>query len=99
MPATLETGFLPDYRNLPAETLERTEIAYLCSPSNPQGAVASREYLAQVIELAERYDFCVFADECYSELYAGEPPTGSALVSDFLVDILVEVECIAYKPV
>ena len=79
--ATRDTGFLPDYCSLPAELLDRVEIAYVCSPSNPQGAVASRDYLAQVIELAERHDFRVFADECYSELYANEPPTGALQVA------------------
>jgi enamine deaminase RidA (YjgF/YER057c/UK114 family) len=29
---------------------------------------------------------------------AVEPPTRSALVRDFLIDILVEIECVAYKP-
>ena len=44
VPATAESGFLPDYTALPPEVLDRTAIAYLCSPSNPQGAVASRTY-------------------------------------------------------
>ena len=35
----------------------------------------------------------------YAEYFAEEPPTRSALVSDFLIDILVEIECVAYKPV
>jgi len=81
VPARQSTGFLPDYASLPVDVLERVEIAYLCSPSNPQGAVASREYLAQVIELAERYDFRVFADECYSEIFADTPPTGALQVA------------------
>jgi len=81
VPATAKTGFLPDYANLPPEVLERVEIAYICSPSNPQGAVASRAYLAQLIELAERYDFRIFSDECYSEIYADQPPTGALQVA------------------
>ena len=81
VPATAETGFLPDYAALDAELLDRVEIAYLCSPSNPQGAVASREYLAQVIGLAERHDFYVFADECYSELYSEDAPPGALQVA------------------
>ncbi len=81
VPATRETGYLPDYAALPPDLLDRTAIAYLCSPSNPQGVVASREYLAQLIELAEMHDFVVFADECYSELYAGTPPPGALQVA------------------
>lgn len=81
VPAIAENGFLPDYGNLPPDLLDRVEIAYLCSPSNPQGAVASREYWADLIELAERHDFKVFADECYSELYRGEAPIGALQVA------------------
>lgn len=81
LPATAETGFLPDFEAVDPAILARTEIAYLCSPSNPQGAVASREYLAKVIALAERYDFYLFADECYSELYAGDAPLGAIQVA------------------
>ena len=79
--ATRKNGFLPDYGALPPELLDRTEIAYLCSPANPQGAVASREYWAELTQLAERHDFRIFADECYSELYRETPPTGALQVA------------------
>jgi len=79
--ATKATGFLPDYGSLDPALLDRVEIAYLCSPSNPQGAVASREYWADLIELAERHDFKIFADECYSELYRDEAPVGALQVA------------------
>ncbi len=81
VPATRETGFLPDYESLPPEILDRTEIAYLCSPSNPQGVVADRAYWARLIELAEKHDFQIFADECYSEIYRGEAPVGALQVA------------------
>jgi N-succinyldiaminopimelate aminotransferase len=77
VPATLDTGFLPDYAALPAEVLDRTAIAYLCSPSNPQGAVADRAYWADLLALAEKHDFLIFADECYSEIWRDEPPVGA----------------------
>jgi aspartate/methionine/tyrosine aminotransferase len=34
-------------------------------------------YWEQLIELAERYDFRIFADECYSEIYRDTPPPGA----------------------
>ena len=76
VPATAATGFLPDYASLPAATLDRVAVAYICSPSNPQGAVASRDYLADLLALAEKHDFTVFADECYSEIWRDTPPPG-----------------------
>ncbi|SMH43464.1 aminotransferase class I/II-fold pyridoxal phosphate-dependent enzyme [Maritimibacter sp. HL-12] len=81
VPATEDTGFLPDYTDLPKDILNRTAIAYLCSPSNPQGAVASREDWATLIALAEKHDFQIFADECYSEIYRETPPAGALEVA------------------
>ena len=81
VPATPETGNLPDYAALPSEVLNRTAIAYLCSPANPQGAIADRDYLEQLIALAERHDFLVFADECYSEIWRDAPPPGALAVA------------------
>ena len=77
MPTTRETGFLPDFTALDAETLDRTAIAYVCSPSNPQGAVASPDYWRDLLALAEKHDFLIFADECYSEVYRDTPPMGA----------------------
>ncbi len=76
-----ETGFLPNFAALDPKLLERTAIVYMCSPSNPQGAVAGKAYWEQLIGLAERYDFKVFADECYSEIYRDTPPTGALEVA------------------
>lgn len=78
--ATRETGYLPDYAALPADVLDRTAAAYICSPANPQGAVASRDYWQTLIALAEKHDFQIFADECYSEIYRTTPPVGAAQV-------------------
>ena len=76
VPATAATGFLPDYGSLPKEVLDRVAIAYICSPANPQGAVASADYLADLLALAEKHDFTVLADECYSEIWREAPPPG-----------------------
>ena len=72
--STAETGFLPDLAALDADTLNRTTAFYLCSPANPQGAVASPEYWREALALAEQYDFKIFSDECYSEVYRDEKP-------------------------
>ena len=57
--------------------------------------------LADVVKtmvwLKNRDDFPGF-NEIYGEYFPHEPPARSAIVSDFLVDILVEVEVVAYNP-
>ena len=79
-----QSGHLPDYFGLKADILNKTSAAYICSPSNPQGAVATVDYLTALIELAEKYDFIIFADECYSEIYRYAPPPGLMQVSEKL---------------
>ena len=76
LPATREHGFLPDLDALDDKLLRRTVAFFLASPSNPQGAVASRAYLERLAQLAQRYGFLVFADECYGEIYSKEAPAG-----------------------
>jgi len=87
VPATEATGNLPDYAALPQEMLDRVAIAYICSPANPQGAVADRAYWEGLLTLAETHDFKVFADECYSEIYRDVPPVGALQVArDMRID-------------
>ncbi len=75
---TIENGFLPDFDSVDSETWNRCQLLYICSPGNPTGAVADMESLKKLINLAERYDFIIASDECYSEIYLDEenPPPG-----------------------
>lgn len=82
VPADAANGFLPDYASLPPDLLDRVGVAYLCSPANPQGSVASRDYLANLLKLAEKYDFTLLSDECYSEIWRTSPPVGALEVAD-----------------
>ncbi|WP_111559831.1 aminotransferase class I/II-fold pyridoxal phosphate-dependent enzyme [Paracoccus sediminilitoris] len=81
LPATPETGNLPDYAALDPDLLDCVAIAYLCSPANPQGAMADRDYLERLVALAERHDFLIFSDECYSEIYRDTPPPSALAVA------------------
>jgi aspartate/methionine/tyrosine aminotransferase len=74
--ATAATGHLPDFSAVDPALLDRTALVYLCSPANPQGAVASREYWQGLLALAEKHDFRILADECYSEVWRTTPPIG-----------------------
>ena len=56
------------------------------------------DVVKSMVWLKNRGDFPGF-NAVYAEYFPSEPPTRSALVGDFLIDILVEIECIAYRPV
>ncbi len=71
-------NFQPDYDAVPAEIWQRCQLLFICSPGNPTGSVTRLDQLQQLIELADRYNFVIAADECYSEIYFDEqqPPVG-----------------------
>ena len=75
--AAPQNNHLPDFSAVPKDILQRTTGVYLCSPSNPQGAVATSEYWVELLNLAEQFDFTIFADECYSEIYRKQAPPGA----------------------
>ena len=78
LPCLQENGFIPDFTSVPAAVWKRCQLLYICSPGNPTGAVMPLETLQQVLGLAEKHNFIVASDECYSELYFDEdqPPLG-----------------------
>jgi N-succinyldiaminopimelate aminotransferase len=76
--ATASSGHLPDFAAVPASVWERCQLLYICTPGNPSGTVMSIEQLQTLVALAERHDFIIASDECYSEIYSDEanPPPG-----------------------
>ena len=75
---TAENNFIADLSAVPEQVWQRCQLLHLCSPGNPTGAVISIEQFQQVIALADKYDFIIASDECYSEVYLREdsPPPG-----------------------
>lgn len=66
----------PDFSALPAEALDRTALAYLCTPANPQGMVADSALLERQVCIARKHGFVLASDECYSEIWDKAPPPG-----------------------
>jgi N-succinyldiaminopimelate aminotransferase len=79
-------GFLPDLDAVPAEVWDRVQLLYLCSPGNPGGAVMSVKEWRRVLALAEKHDFIVASDECYTELYPDEANPPPSLLSAAVAD-------------
>ncbi|MDH3768939.1 MAG: aminotransferase class I/II-fold pyridoxal phosphate-dependent enzyme, partial [Gammaproteobacteria bacterium] len=73
-----ENNFLPDLDAVPETAWKRCQLLYTCSPGNPTGAVMDLNYLHRLLDIADRYDFIIAADECYAEIYLDEknPPPG-----------------------
>ena len=78
LPCLEEHGFNPDFDAVSDDVWQRCQILFLCSPGNPTGALIPLPTLKKLIALADKFDFVIAADECYSELYfdEGNPPAG-----------------------
>ena len=74
--ASAENGFLPEFDKIDDATWKRMSVVYLCSPANPQGAIASMDYLQKLLRLCRKHDAVLALDECYAEIYTGQPPAG-----------------------
>lgn len=75
---TAATGYRPDFDSVPAAIWSRCQLVYICTPGNPTGAVMGIPELQHLIQLADRHEFVIASDECYSEIYPDEaaPPPG-----------------------
>jgi succinyldiaminopimelate transaminase len=52
----------------------RVRALWINHPHNPTGATASYDYLEKVAAFCREHDVLLFSDECYNDLYSGDPP-------------------------
>ena len=77
---------------------EQTRICIeLIQETLKEAGCSLNDVVKSMVWLKERDDFPGF-NSVYGEYFSEGPPARSALVSDFLIDIKVEIECTAYKP-
>jgi len=76
--STKESNYLADFSQVTEAQWQRCQLLYICSPGNPTGAVMDKQALTDLFALADKYDFIIASDECYSEIYFDEdkPPMG-----------------------
>lgn len=73
VPCKLENNFDVDPDDIRAALTPRTKAILIGFPSNPTGAVASRERLLEIAQIAEQHDLIVLSDEIYDRLVYGVP--------------------------
>jgi N-succinyldiaminopimelate aminotransferase len=77
--ADARRGFAHAFDAVPADVWDRTSLLYVCSPDNPTGRVLAHDEWRNLFALADRHDFVIASDECYSEIHFDEsrPPLGA----------------------
>ena len=61
---------------LPVEELDaaKTRVVWINYPHNPTGATAPLSYLEELLAFCREHDVLLMSDECYNDVYEGEPP-------------------------
>ncbi|MBS6474677.1 MAG: pyridoxal phosphate-dependent aminotransferase [Clostridiales bacterium] len=78
-----EDGFTLSAEQLEAAITPSTKALVLCSPSNPTGAVYSREQLQAIADMAVKHGIYVISDEIYEHLlYDGREHVSIASLGD-----------------
>ncbi len=86
--AVVTTGTIEEQTRIVLELIRDTLTEADCS---------LRDVVKSMVWLRERADFPGF-NAVYAEYFPIDPPTRSAVISELLVDVRVEVEVVAYKP-
>ncbi|MFC2048912.1 LL-diaminopimelate aminotransferase [Elusimicrobiota bacterium] len=69
-----ENGYLPDWGDIPEETLKKAKVIFLNYPNNPTGVMADREFFTLAVEVAKKYDIIIAHDAAYNEMYYRDLP-------------------------
>ncbi len=87
--APMTTGTIEEQTRVVLEDIRKTLAEAGCALS---------DVVKAMVWLTDRADFPGF-NAVYGEFFPHEPPARSAVVTDLLVDVRVEVEVVAYKAV
>lgn len=86
------TSFKVTAEQVKAAITDKTRVLLLNSPSNPTGAVYTKEELLAIGEVLKGTDILVFSDEMYEKImYNGEEFTAAASVSDDMFERTVTI--------
>ena len=78
-----EADWYPDLDDIRSKITPKTRGIVLINPNNPTGAVYSRDFLLEVVEIARQHNLIIFADEIYDKiLYQGAQHTSIAPLAE-----------------
>ena len=72
-----DNNFSIDLKKLKLLLKNNQSLVYFCSPSNPQGKIASYDYLVELVKIVRFYNSVLVVDECYIDIFYEKIPTGT----------------------
>ncbi|MGH8923543.1 MAG: pyridoxal phosphate-dependent aminotransferase [Acidimicrobiia bacterium] len=73
-PVRLGSDFIFRAGDLAPEGWQQAALVWICSPQNPAGSITSRDDLAALVAAARQGGALLCSDECYCDIYDGDPP-------------------------
>jgi len=96
IPTRVEEGYhLPE--SLDGLVTPRTKAVLLCNPANPTGIVYTEDEVARILDLVQRHDLFLIADEVYREFVYDGPTTRSVLTWPEVADRTVVVDSLSKR--
>src|SRR5512134_1412776 len=68
IPSRLSNDFMVDPADIRKAITPRTKVIFIGYPSNPTGAVATREVILEIVKIAEEHNLLIVSDEIYDRL-------------------------------
>ena len=97
VPIRRENGFLPDFREIPPDIVQRARAIFLNYPNNPTGACANRDFFKRLVDFARENNIAVCYDNPYSEVVFDKQERLSFMSADGAKDVGVELNSLS-KP-
>jgi len=72
IPLTAESGFFPRLDRIPERDAKRARLIYVNYPNSPSGKLATKQFFAELVDFARRYNLIIVQDAAYAEMsFAG----------------------------
>jgi alanine-synthesizing transaminase len=86
-----ENGWQPDIEDISSKINDKTRAIVIINPNNPTGSIANKETLLKIIDLAQKHNLLIIADEIYDKLlFDGEKHISIASLNK-------DVSCITFS--
>ncbi|MBI2343810.1 MAG: LL-diaminopimelate aminotransferase [Deltaproteobacteria bacterium] len=90
LPLRAEHGFLPSFREIPADIAARARILFLNYPNNPTAACATRTFFAEAVAFARAHRLCIVHDAAYMEIFFDNERPPSIFEVEGARDVAIE---------
>ena len=95
---TIENGFaLPPMEDIEKIITPRTKAILICNPSNPTGALYTKEDVIKISEIAKKHDIFVVTDEVYREFCYTDEPHYSFLNVDGVDNNIILIDSVSKR--